>query len=44
MVRLSTEKEENEIIEDFPSIHNSGVFLRILFGNYQTLTIFEREK
>jgi len=34
MVRLLTEKEENEIFfEVFPSVHNSAVFLRKLFKN-----------
>jgi len=32
MVWLLTEKEENAIVfEDFPFVHNSAVFLRILF-------------
>jgi hypothetical protein len=32
MVRLSTEKEENErFFEDFSSVHNSAVLLRKLF-------------
>ncbi|OHB45193.1 MAG: hypothetical protein A2Y13_09030 [Planctomycetes bacterium GWC2_45_44] len=38
------ELEENEIIEDFPVVHNSAEFLRILFGKKKTLTIFWRKK
>jgi hypothetical protein len=31
IVRLSTENENERLFEDFSSVHNSAVFLRILF-------------
>jgi len=41
IVRLLTEKEENEIVfEDFPAVHNSAVFLRKLFEKKKIMPTF----
>jgi len=45
MVRLLTEKEENEIaFEDFPFVYNPAVSFRKLFEKIKTITIFLKEE